>query len=399
MLQNGFEHFEYFEDFEHFEEFEDFEEFEHFEEFEGFYQSHQRHRRQMDSLHHARRGASEGGVGIMIPFYSNHAVTLYHGDCREILLQIEEKIDLMLTDPPFGRIKDDEWDRICHSELVELLDEVFRFATPLMEFNSTAYCFCWPNFSDLLTALMREYFEIIGNIVWCKRRPDGKLNGRACRADINALRVPFTETERIIMGEMKNTDNVTDGETQYSSMKPLIDYFIQAKKEAGISTGEICDRMAVLTGKRYVFAQHSFHFSQWKLPTREQYEAAQTFMPSLCREYESLRREYESLRREYKPKLNNFTDLWFYQPVAHGAKDRIHNCQKPIDMLSDMITTSCRLGGVVLDPFAGSGSTGIAAMNTGRRAILIEQDEKYCKVIAERCEHNIGLFNYQEQSL
>ena len=356
----------------------------------------------------------------MTPYYQDDFVTLYHGECREILASLRdsgESVDLVLTDPPYSRVKDDAWDRIGHADLLDLLDGVFRGVTPIMKFNAALYCFCWPNFSDRLSMLVREHFALLGHIVWCKHRPDGKLKGWVCKAGLDSLRVPFAETERIIMAEMKNSDNVADGEAHYSSqcaktyhhtMKPLIDYFIQAKKEAGVSADEIRNRMAALTGKRYVFARHAFSFSQWVLPTREQYEAAQTFMKiakegefiglrreyeSLRREYESRRREYESLRREYRPKRHNFTDLWFYQPVGPGSRDRIHNCQKPLPMLRDMIETSCRPGGLVIDPFAGSGTTGVAAKELNKKCVLIELEEKYCEVAARRLSQEV--FNFE----
>jgi site-specific DNA-methyltransferase (adenine-specific) len=51
----------------------------------------------------------------------------------------------------------------------------------------------------------------------------------------------------------------------------------------------------------------------------------------------------------------------------------------------------CRLvtppGGVILDPFAGSGSTGKAAILEGFRCILIERDEESCAIAAARCRH------------
>ena len=66
-------------------------------------------------------------------------------------------------------------------------------------------------------------------------------------------------------------------------------------------------------------------------------------------------------------------------------------------MIQDMIITSTRPGELVLDPFAGSGTTGVAAMRTGRRAVLIEQDEKYCEIIANRLAVAAGdLFAGQE---
>ena len=45
----------------------------------------------------------------MKPYYQDKWVTIYHGDCREILPQLDVKVDLVLTDPPYG-IGKEEWD-------------------------------------------------------------------------------------------------------------------------------------------------------------------------------------------------------------------------------------------------------------------------------------------------
>ena len=110
----------------------------------------------------------------------------------------------------------------------------------------------------------------------------------------------------------------------------------------------------------------------------------------LRREYEDLRREYEDLRREYEDLRRPFTiadralstDVWTYPAVAPYAGK--HPCEKPVQMLEDMIRTSTRPGDLVLDPFAGSGSTLVAARNLGRRVVGVEKDERYCQQVAER---------------
>lgn len=62
----------------------------------------------------------------------------------------------------------------------------------------------------------------------------------------------------------------------------------------------------------------------------------------------------------------------------HGRA--IHPCEKPVGILAPLIEYACPAHGIVLDPFAGSCSTGVAARLTGRRAVLIEADEATCEL-------------------
>lgn len=74
-------------------------------------------------------------------------------------------------------------------------------------------------------------------------------------------------------------------------------------------------------------------------------------------------------------------------PVVRGRKRKaagLHGTIKPEALLLDLLVLFTDAGDLVLDPFAGSGTTLVAAKRVGRRAIGIERDPAYCQIIADR---------------
>lgn len=74
-------------------------------------------------------------------------------------------------------------------------------------------------------------------------------------------------------------------------------------------------------------------------------------------------------KSEFLRRTNVWTD------VTELFRGKIHPAEKPSRLAEIMIETSSLPGEVVLDPMAGSGSTGVAAMNLGRPSLLIEQSD------------------------
>ena len=83
---------------------------------------------------------------------------------------------------------------------------------------------------------------------------------------------------------------------------------------------------------------------------------------------------------------------FFYTPKADKLDrlDSKHPTVKPVDLMAYLIKLVTPPGGTVLDPFAGSGSTGMAAMREGFDAILIEREAEYVADIQRRLDHVHG---------
>jgi site-specific DNA-methyltransferase (adenine-specific) len=75
--------------------------------------------------------------------------------------------------------------------------------------------------------------------------------------------------------------------------------------------------------------------------------------------------------------------IWRFLPVK-GASRYGHETPKPEELMMSLVRDFTDPDDVILDPFAGSGTTGAAALRLGRRAILVERDEAHARTCVER---------------
>jgi site-specific DNA-methyltransferase (adenine-specific) len=73
--------------------------------------------------------------------------------------------------------------------------------------------------------------------------------------------------------------------------------------------------------------------------------------------------------------------------------------RKPTELMQYLIRLVTPPGGTVLDPFAGSGTTGKAAVLEGFYPILIEQEAEYCEIAEARCEKAVADIKEQHPQL
>ena len=89
---------------------------------------------------------------------------------------------------------------------------------------------------------------------------------------------------------------------------------------------------------------------------------------------------------EYEQKYTNYPS----EIIEFGLdKDSIHPTQKPVALMEYLIRTYSNEGETILDNCMGSGTTGVACMNTNRNFIGIEMDENYYKIAEERIKNTV----------
>ena len=165
-----------------------------------------------------------------------------------------------------------------------------------------------------------------------------------------------------------------------NNFKNLRNYFEHIQNFTGLNKKQIIEKI----GQR---ADHCFRWNspQWDMPTPETYQALIDILEIDkmigFKEYEELRQEYEELRFTHNLD-DNHKNIWYSDEPRNDGK--IHPTQKPIDILERIIRVSSNAGATVLDPFLGSGSTGVACANTGRNFIGIELDDNYFKIAESR---------------
>lgn len=316
-------------------------------------------------------------------YYQDEHVTLYHGDSLEILPTLDIEARALLTDPPYFKVKDEPWDNQWKKpeQFLAWLGDFLDLANPLVAANGSVWVFASPKMSARVELLVGERFNVLNNIRWWKAGGDNLR-----RVSMPTMRSFVSIWESIIFAEQCAREYDDMAKALHREVFAPIGRYLQTERErAGVPRSELAALFPSASGGATgaVF--------NWEVglntPSREQYESMREYLNRaggayMRREYEDLRREYENLRRPFRVESRPLSeDIWrFHHVEKYPGK---HPCEKPQDMLRHMIQCSTREGDTVLDPFAGSGSTLIAAKALGRKAVGVEVSERYCEQIVK----------------
>jgi DNA modification methylase len=332
---------------------------------------------------HSLKIVCRAGGGVLLPSLAQfilegaNTIQLYNDDCMVALAKIPSgTVDLVLTDPPYN-IGKASWDKI--ENYVEWCGTWIKECERVLKDNGSFYF--WHNDMVQIAQLMewiRQNTRFVYNsfCIWDK----GDFRALAWKnpSEENNLRSWFSTCEYCLFYTFQDETGLSKVLKNPAFYK-LQEYFKTERQKTGMTATALDGVMRIKASYCY-WEKPTTH--EYRIPDEKNYKALQAHFNGTAyrREYEDLRREYEDLRYTHSLDANH-NNVWKSTERNSGAQ---HACKKPTDILERIIRTSSKEGAIVLDCFMGSGSTGVACINTGRNFIGIELDEGYFKIAQER---------------
>jgi site-specific DNA-methyltransferase (adenine-specific) len=250
----------------------------------------------------------------MKPYYDEGGITIYHGDCREVLpTLVAESIAAVFTDPPYG-MTDLHWDS----------------AVPMVVLWPLLERLCVPNAAYIFTASQPFTSAVVmSRPSWFRTEWIWKKNAGSNFATTKWH--PMKEHESILVFGRQVTT--------YNAIKQPRSSPITAGYTNTSNTGKRQAYSGVSHNKGFVVAD-----GKMRVPSSVQ---------------------------------------------AWNRERGLHPNQKPVALCEYFVKTYSNPDETILDPFAGSGSAGVACLRAGRKFVGIEREERYCEIAAKRLSQNV----------
>ena len=245
------------------------------------------------------------------------------GDCLERMKEIPDgSVDMVLADPPYGTTA-------CKWDSVIPLDKMWEQLKRIIKPNGAIVLFGAEPFTSVLVLSNVSSFR--EKLVWVKHKPSNFACGRYMH--------------------MKYSEDVI----VFVKGKPTYNPQMQERKS---------DRVAQM---------QKGMSKKWNTVRKDGEEV-------------SMQTQYAPKEwQEYDPKLKFPSNILEIPAVASNSKEKVnHPTQKPVALMEYLIKTYTNENETVLDFTFGSGTTGVACMNTNRKFIGIEMDDHYFDIGSKR---------------
>ena len=314
------------------------------------------------------------------------SIELLQGDCLIESDNIESgSVDLILTDLPYGTINISDDDTIEHgmkgkTKWDEAIPpkKVYEIANRILRKNGKMILFSQEPYTAQLINEAIPNVPFSYRAIWEK---DHFANS------LSAKKAMVSYYEDILVFSKAHPKHDFEG------THPLREYFKQMRKYIKATTKEINNTLGNRMSSHYFTGG-----AQFSIPGERDYnkliqayriDGMEGFKP--LAELKAVDIEYrQNLIKEMTEQYPSTFNLWegnkHKSNILKYKKDYtgLHPTQKPILLLEDLIKTFSNEGDLVVDLTMGSGSTGVACLNTNRNFIGIELDDKYFKIAKRR---------------
>lgn len=298
-------------------------------------------------------------------------------DCFDFLKKIPtDSVDVILTDPPYFGIVKNDWDNqfLSMEHFQKWCECLAMEFTRVLKPNGSFFWFGDDKNIAYCQVVFDKYFKLLNNLVWEKTN---FITIKGCKT-VNKSFAPITE-RCLFYGQFEEW-LYTQVKTYMRSQKNLI------MTEKGFKTvKEFNNYIDNLTNTKSVVSRHYFANSQYAFPTPEIYAKLQKSgffqMP-----YEDLKAIYTAESRVWNNERNAVDVLKF---CPYQKTDKFHPTQKSVELIKYLIERTTNKGDIVMDCFAGSGTTGVAAVELGRNYLLCEKDPVYFEKSQKRIEEAV----------
>jgi site-specific DNA-methyltransferase (adenine-specific) len=286
--------------------------------------------------------------------------TVILGDCIEELKKIETgSVDLVIADPPYWKVIGEKWDYQWRTEqdYVAWCNKWIKEVSRVLRYGGTFYLFGY--FRTL--SLLVPHFDSMELDLRQQILVDKGLRSVSGRATKNYKLFPNT-TESILFIIKDNKQFI----------KPFLKNHQNIQK---LSAKDINDALGVKSNGGGMWSIYTGKNVCEQFPTKDLWIKLQSIL--------KFELPYEQVAQTFNPQMG-LTDVW--RDIDFYKEDRIHPTQKPLNLIKRLILASSNEGNIVLDPFAGSGSSIIASIQLNRRYCAIELDENYYQEISKRID-------------
>lgn len=258
----------------------------------------------------------------------NENIKLLHGDCIELLPKIPDaSIDAIITDPPYGITKCD-WDKVVP------FDSLWKHYNRVLKRNGVIVIFGTEPFTSELVCSNKKMFR--EKLTWQKHRPSNMGNAKRMHLKYSEDIIVFSFGRNIYNPQMQPRTSNRVRQAQKGTSKQW--------RTNGNTSREVC------FATQYAPRSWDSFNADWKYPSN--------ILP--------------------------------FPAVVSNSREKVnHPTQKPVSLLMYLIKTYTQEDALILDTFMGSGTTGVACINTGRKFIGIELDDNYFSIAKTRIENAI----------